>query len=163
MGIRDILRRAKILPSPVTRCESLLSGFSFAYVIRFSDYPFESIVELNESALSGEALGRHRIRVNQLTESIGLKTNQKGIGIDQYRDTRAALLRITPAHEAWFCAGFFLFHLTAQLGFDLVALDDEEARAILTRPDVRKTTANFIGALGACPRIDNERLAVTKF
>lgn len=170
MGICNILRKGKMLPSPTTREECLLAGFSFAYHTRFSDYPFDAIVNLdpqmaspdiqsqlysastvgialnpNPTAVNSDALKVHQLRVTQFFKAISFESKWPEDAVGAFKAARLKLKIITVAHDAWFCVGFFMFHTIAKLGFDLIALSTEEARAILSRGDVKKTTSNLIG------------------
>ncbi|MBF8277641.1 MAG: hypothetical protein HW390_2714 [Candidatus Brocadiaceae bacterium] len=170
MGIRAILRTLKILPSPVTRRGCLESGFSFAYILKFSGYPFETIIEFEQQSVSSETqdllaaakklgialqpssrsvnaevLKTHQRKLSAMVSSIGFSNEMPEISSENYKGIRDSLSEITPEHEVWFRGGFHLFNVTALLGFDLVALSTEESREILARADVKKITSNFAG------------------
>lgn len=174
MTIRHFFRQAEMLPSPVTRRESLEAGFSFGYVWKFDSYPFEAMASLDPNHLGDEArailtsaanlgisfvpnaravnrasLSIHHKRLLDLSRLIGVQPHSDDVvdtSSQGFKKIRDALERVSKEHEAWFRAGMYTFSVTWQLGFELVALSTEEARATLQRDDVKKITSNLAGA-----------------
>lgn len=141
MSIRRLLRQAEIFPSPVTRLESLESGFAFGYAWKFVNYPFDAFQNIKYDNFSQEAreilaaanqlgisftpdpravnatvLDAHTARLRGLLRAIEIPLAKED-GIDTspagFRKIREALSNVSKEHEAWFRAGMYTFSVTA--------------------------------------------------